>query len=52
MIGGLLADWLGLRMVFIVTAVLLMVSFLVTLFLIKETGYTPVSKQDKRADAK
>jgi len=47
MIGGLLADWLGLRMVFIVTAVLLMVSFLVTLFLIKETGYTPVSKQDK-----
>lgn len=47
MIGGLLADWLGLRMVFIVTAVLLMVSFFVTLFLIKETGYTPVSKQDK-----
>ncbi|MFW0697115.1 multidrug efflux MFS transporter [Pantoea sp. R13S299] len=47
MLGGLLADWVGLRTVFIVTAVLLMVSFLVTLFLIKETGYTPVSKKDK-----
>ena len=47
MLGGLLADWVGLRMVFIITAVLLMISFLVTLFLIKETGYTPVSKKDK-----
>jgi len=47
MLGGLLADWVGLRTVFIVTAVLLMVSFLVTLFLIKETGYTPVNKKDK-----
>lgn len=47
MLGGLLADWVGLRTVFIVTAVLLMVSFMVTLFLIKETGYTPVSKKDK-----
>ena len=47
MLGGLLADWVGLRTVFIVTAVLLMVSFLVTLFLIKETGYVPVSKKDK-----
>jgi len=47
MLGGLLADWVGLRTVFIVTAALLMVSFLVTLFLIKETGYTPVSKKDK-----
>ena len=47
MLGGLLADWVGLRTVFIVTAVLLMVSFLVTLFLIKETGYIPVSKKDK-----
>ena len=45
--GGLLADWVGLRTVFIVTAALLMVSFLVTLFLIKETGYTPVSKKEK-----
>ena len=35
MLGGLLADWVGLRMVFIITAVLLMISFLVTLFLIK-----------------
>ncbi|MDL4913486.1 MAG: multidrug efflux MFS transporter [Enterobacterales bacterium endosymbiont of Blomia tropicalis] len=47
MLGGLLADWVGLRMVFIITAVLLMISFLVTLFLIKETDYTPVSKKDK-----
>lgn len=47
MLGGLLADWVGLRTVFIVTAALLMVSFLVTLFLIKETGYTPVSKKEK-----
>ncbi len=47
MLGGLLADWVGLRTVFIVTALLLMVSFLVTLFLIKETGYIPVSKKDK-----
>jgi DHA1 family multidrug resistance protein-like MFS transporter len=47
MLGGLLADWVGLRTVFIVTAALLMVSFLVTLFLIKETGYTRVSKKEK-----
>ncbi|QGY59096.1 MFS transporter [Pantoea agglomerans] len=47
MLGGLLADWVGLRTVFIVTAALLMVSFLVTLFLIKETGYIPVSKKEK-----
>ncbi len=47
MLGGLLADWVGLRTVFIVTAALLMVSFVVTLFLIKETGYTPVSKKEK-----
>ncbi len=47
MLGGLLADWVGLRLVFIITAALLMISFLVTLFLIKETGYTPVSRQDK-----
>lgn len=47
MLGGLLADWVGLRMVFIVTAALLLVSFLVTLFLIKETGYTPNGRKDK-----
>ncbi|WP_325937057.1 multidrug efflux MFS transporter [Pantoea anthophila] len=47
MLGGLLADGVGLRMVFMVTAALLLVSFLVTLFLIKETGYTPVSKKEK-----
>lgn len=47
LIGGLLADWVGLRLVFIITAVLLMISFFVTLFLIKETGYIPISKKDK-----
>ena len=47
MLGGLLADWLGLRLVFIVTAALLLISFLVTLFLIKESGYRVVSKQQR-----
>ena len=47
MLGGLLADWLGLRLVFIVTAALLLISFLVTLFLIKESGYKAVSKQQR-----
>ncbi len=47
MLGGLLADWLGLRLVFIVTAALLLISFLVTLFLIKESGYKRVSKQNR-----
>lgn len=36
LLGGFLADRVGLRAVFIITAVLLMVSFMVTLFLIKE----------------
>lgn len=47
MLGGLLADWLGLRLVFVVTAVLLLISFLVTLFLIREEGYNVASKQIK-----
>lgn len=47
MLGGLLADWVGLRAVFLVTSGLLMVSFLVTLFLIKETGHKIVRKEDK-----
>lgn len=36
LLGGFLADHVGLRAVFIITAILLTVSFLVTLFLIKE----------------
>ncbi|MCU5771191.1 multidrug efflux MFS transporter [Erwiniaceae bacterium BAC15a-03b] len=47
MLGGLLADWVGLRSVFILTSILLLVSFLITLFLIKETGHKAVKKEDK-----
>ncbi|HBK4766967.1 TPA: multidrug efflux MFS transporter [Serratia liquefaciens] len=36
LLGGLMADHLGLRVVFLVTAGLMFVSFLITLFLIKE----------------
>jgi len=45
--GGFLADHLGLRTVFIITAMLLMVSFLVTLFLIKEGGRPKVKKGER-----
>ena len=44
LMGGYMADHLGLRMVFFVTAALLMVSFTVTLLLIKEGGRPRVSK--------
>ncbi|KZQ14965.1 multidrug efflux MFS transporter [Enterobacter roggenkampii] len=44
LLGGFLADHVGLRAVFIITAVLLVVSFLVTLFLIKEGGRPVISK--------
>lgn len=47
LLGGYMADTLGLRMVFYVTAALLMVSFLVTLFLIKEGGRPNISKADR-----
>ncbi|MEW7313773.1 multidrug efflux MFS transporter [Buttiauxella gaviniae] len=47
LLGGYMADTLGLRMVFYVTAVLLMVSFLVTLFLIKENARPKMSKADR-----
>lgn len=47
LLGGLLADWLGLRSVFLVTSGLLMVSFFITLFLIKEGVQRRVEKQDK-----
>lgn len=47
LLGGYMADTLGLRMVFYVTAALLMVSFLVTLFLIKEGSRPKISKADR-----
>ena len=47
LLGGFLADHLGLRAVFIITAVLLVVSFLVTLCLIKEGGRPVISKSER-----
>lgn len=47
LLGGYMADTLGLRMVFYVTAALLMVSFLVTLFLIKDGARPVISKSDR-----
>ncbi|BFT80072.1 multidrug efflux MFS transporter [Enterobacter pseudoroggenkampii] len=51
LLGGFLADHVGLRAVFIITAVLLVVSFLVTLFLIKE-GSRPVISKSERLSGK
>ncbi|AMO50336.1 MFS transporter, DHA1 family, multidrug resistance protein [Kosakonia oryzendophytica] len=51
LMGGFLADHLGLRMVFLITALLLMISFLVTLFLIKE-GVRPKVKKGERLSGK
>ncbi|PKA29043.1 multidrug transporter subunit MdtG [Cedecea lapagei] len=47
LMGGFLADHVGLRAVFFITAILLVVSFLVTLFLIKEGVRPTVSKADR-----
>ncbi|BBW44560.1 TPA: multidrug efflux MFS transporter [Enterobacter asburiae] len=47
LLGGFLADHVGLRAVFIITAILLVVSFLVTLFLIKEGGRPVISKSER-----
>ncbi|NYU08218.1 multidrug transporter [Enterobacteriaceae bacterium CCUG 67584] len=47
LMGGFLADHVGLRAVFLITAVLLVVSFLVTLFLIKEGVRPTVSKAER-----
>lgn len=47
LMGGFLADHVGLRAVFFITALLLIVSFLVTLFLIKEGGRPAVSKAER-----
>lgn len=51
LMGGFLADYAGLRVVFILTAALLMVSFTVTLFLIKE-GARPVVNKAERLSGK
>lgn len=47
LMGGFLADNVGLRAVFFITAALLVISFLVTLFLIKEGGRPVVSKSER-----
>lgn len=47
LLGGFLADHVGLRMVFYITAFLLLVSFLVTLFLIKEGPRPQFNKSEK-----
>ncbi|XUV80875.1 multidrug efflux MFS transporter [Enterobacter sp. TMH.L2] len=47
LLGGFMADHLGLRPVFFATAGLLMVSFLVTLLLIKEGARPKISKDDR-----
>lgn len=47
LLGGFMADHLGLRPVFFATAGLLMVSFLVTLLLIKEGPRPKVSKDER-----
>ena len=47
LLGGFLADHVGLRPVFLITAALLMVSFLVTLFLIKEGARPQISRAEQ-----
>ena len=47
LMDGFLADHVGLRAVFLITAVLLVISFLVTLFLIKEGARPSVSKAER-----
>ena len=51
LMGGFIADHVGLRAVFCITAALLVVSFLVTLFLIKE-GVRPTIKKSERLSGK
>lgn len=47
LLGGFLADHVGLRPVFFITATLLMVSFLVTLFLIKEGARPQITRTEQ-----
>ncbi|MBV4412774.1 multidrug efflux MFS transporter [Enterobacteriaceae bacterium YMB-R22] len=51
LMGGFMADAFGLRVVFLITASLLLVSFLVTLLLIKE-GVRPAAAKGERLSAK
>ena len=51
LMGGFIADHIGLRAVFCITAALLVVSFLVTLFLIKD-GVRPTIKKSERLSGK
>lgn len=51
LMGGFIADHVGLRAVFCITAALLVMSFLVTLFLIKE-GVRPTIKKSERLSGK
>ena len=51
LMGGFIADHVGLRAVFCITAALLVVSFLVTLFLIRE-GVRPTIKKSERLSGK
>lgn len=51
LMGGFIADHVGLRPVFFITALLLVVSFMVTLFLIKE-GVRPTLKKSERLSGK
>lgn len=51
LMGGFIADHLGLRTVFFITAILLLISFSVTLFLIKE-GVRPTVKKSERLSGK
>ena len=51
LMGGFIADHVGLRPVFFITAMLLVVSFMVTLFLIKE-GVRPTLKKSERLSGK
>lgn len=51
LMGGFIADHVGLRPVFFITAMLLVVSFMVTLFLIKE-GVRPTLKKSEQLSGK
>ena len=51
LLGGFLADWVGLRAVFFITSCLLLTSFMITLFLIKETGHRKISKEENLSGA-
>lgn len=45
LLGGLLAEWLGIRNVFLLVGLLLLIASLLTIFFIEE-DFTPISRQD------